>query len=137
MYLCLMMMNVEELRNMKLRIIDTEFTVCKVEDYSEIELSQPFVFTGATDEEKSLVCPTALVPSNTTEREDGWKAFRIEGVLDFSLIGILSKISTLLAGNGIGIFAISTFNTDYVLTKTKDFERAIKALESTGYEIGK
>lgn len=135
MYLCLMMMNVEELRNMKLRIIDTEFTVCKVEDYSEIELSQPFVFTGATDEEKSLVCPTALVPSNTTEREDGWKAFRIEGVLDFSLIGILSKISTLLAENGIGIFAISTFNTDYVLTKTKDFERAIKALESAGYEI--
>lgn len=135
MYLCLMMMNVEELRNMKLRIIDTEFTVCKVEDYSEIELSHPFVFTGATDEEKSLVCPTALVPSNTTEREDGWKAFRIEGVLDFSLIGILSKISTLLAENGIGIFAISTFNTDYVLTKTKDFERAIKALESTGYEI--
>ena len=137
MYLCLMMMNVEELRNMKLRIIDTEFTVCKVEDYSEIELSQPFVFTGATDEEKSLVCPTALVPSNTTEREDGWKAFSIEGVLDFSLIGILSKISTLLAENGIGIFAISTFNTDYVLTKTKDFERAIKALESVGYEIGK
>lgn len=137
MYLCLMMMNVEELRNMKLRIIDTEFSVCKVEDYSEIELSQPFVFTGATDEEKSLVCPTALVPSNTTEREDGWKAFRIEGVLDFSLIGILSKISTLLAENGIGIFAISTFNTDYVLTKTKDFERAIKALESAGYEIGK
>ena len=137
MYLCLMMMNVEELRNMKLRIIDTEFTVCKVEDYSEIELSHPFVFTGATDEEKSLVCPTALVPSNTTEREDGWKAFSIEGVLDFSLIGILSKISTLLAENGIGIFAISTFNTDYVLTKTKDFERAIKALESTGYEIGK
>ena len=137
MYLCLMMMNVEELRNMKLRIIDTEFTVCKVEDYSEIELGQPFVFTGATDEEKSLVCPTALVPSNTTEREDGWKAFRIEGVLDFSLIGILSKISSLLAENGIGIFAISTFNTDYVLTKTKDFERAIKALESVGYEIGK
>lgn len=135
MYLCLMMMNVEELRNMKLRIIDTEFTVCKVEDYSEIELSHPFVFTGATDEEKSLVCPTALVPSNTTEREDGWKAFRIEGVLDFSLIGILSKISSLLAENGIGIFAISTFNTDYVLTKTKDFERAIKALKSAGYEI--
>lgn len=135
MYLCLMMMNVEELRNMKLRIIDTEFSVCKVEDYSEIELGQPFVFTGATDEEKSLVCPTALVPSNTTEREDGWKAFRIEGVLDFSLIGILSKISTLLAENGIGIFAISTFNTDYVLTKTKDFERAIKTLESAEYEI--
>ena len=120
---------------MKLKIIHTEFSVCKVEDYSGTDLNQPFVFTGATDEEKSLVCPTDLVPSHAIEREDGWKAFRIEGVLDFSLIGILSRISTLLAENGIGIFAISTFNTDYVLTKTKDFERAIKALEAVGYEI--
>ena len=120
---------------MKLKVIHTEFSVCKVADYSEIDLSQPFVFTGSTDEEKSLVCPTVLVPSRTIEREDGWKAFRIEGVLDFSLIGILSKISTLLADNGIGIFAISTFNTDYVMTKTKDFECAIKALEAAGYEI--
>lgn len=135
MYLCLMMMNVEELWNMKLKVIHTEFSICKVEDYSEIDLNQPFIFTGATDEEKSLVCPTALIPSNTIEREDGWKAFRIEGVLDFSLIGILSKISTLLAENSIGIFAISTFNTDYVLIKTKDLERAIKALEAAGYEI--
>ena len=120
---------------MKLKIIHTEFSVCKVEDYSGTDLNQPFVFTGATDEEKSLVCPTDLVPGHTIEREDGWKAFRIEGELDFSLIGILSRISTLLAENGIGIFAISTFNTDYVLTKTKDFERAIKALEAVGYEI--
>ncbi|MBQ7426842.1 MAG: ACT domain-containing protein, partial [Prevotella sp.] len=46
-----------------------------------------------------------MVPGNTIERNDGWRAFRIEGVLDFSLIGILSKISTCLAENGIGIFA--------------------------------
>ena len=120
---------------MKLKVIPTEFSICKVADYSEIDLNQPFVLTGATDEEKSLVCPTVLVPSHTIEREDVWKAFRIEGVLDFSLIGILSKISTLLAENSIGIFVLSTFNTDYVLTKTKDFERAIKSLEAAGYEI--
>ena len=63
-----------------------------------------------------LVCMTEHVPDNVTERDDGWKAFRIEGVLDFSLIGILSKISALLAENEIGIFAISTYNTDYILT---------------------
>jgi hypothetical protein len=120
---------------MELKVIDIEFSVCKVSDFSEIDTGQPYIFTGSTDEERSLVCPTELVPGNTIERNDGWRAFRIEGVLDFSLIGILSKISTCLAENDIGIFAISTFNTDYVLTKENDFSKAIKVLELAGYTI--
>ena len=66
------------------------------------------------------------MPKNVIECDDGWKAFRIQGVLDFSLIGILSKISTLLAENEIGIFAVSTYNTDYILTKEENFEKSIK-----------
>jgi hypothetical protein len=120
---------------MELKVIDKDFSVCKVSDFSEIDTGQPYIFTGSTDEERSLVCPTELVPGNTIERNDGWRAFRIEGVLDFSLIGILSKISTCLADNGIGIFAISTFNTDYVLTKENDFSKAIEVLELAGYTI--
>ena len=120
---------------MELKVIDKEFSVCKVSDFSEIDTGQPYIFTGSTDEERSLVCPTELVPGNTIERNDGWRAFRIEGVLDFSLIGILSKISKCLADNGIGIFAISTFNTDYVLTKENDFSKAIEVLELAGYTI--
>ena len=68
-------------------------------------------------------------------REDGWRAFRIVGVLDFSLIGILARISACLAENGIGIFAVSTFNTDYILTRAKDFDRAVKALREAGHAI--
>ena len=120
---------------MNLIVIPQEFSVCKVSDYSQVNISEPFVFTGSTDEEKSLVCPIPLVPQNTIEREDGWRAFRIEGILDFSLIGILSKITSLLSDNGIGIFAISTFNTDYILTKTENLERAISVLQSAGYSI--
>ena len=120
---------------MNLRIIPLELSVCKVSDYSQIDLTKPFVFTGSTDEEKSLVCPTALVPRNTTEREDGWRAFRIEGTLDFSLIGILSKISSILADNSIGIFAISTFNTDYILTKSENLDHAIGVLKTAGYSV--
>ena len=120
---------------MELKVIDKECSVCKVSDYSEIDIGLPYIFTGSTDEERSLVCPTDLVPDNTIERNDGWRPFRIEGVLDFSLIGILSKISMCLAENGIGIFAISTFNTDYILTKKENFGRAIKALEAEGYII--
>ena len=120
---------------MELKVIDKKFSVCKVPDFSEIDTRLPYIFTGSTDEERSLVCPTELVPGNTIERNDGWRALRIEGVLDFSLIGILSKISTCLAENGIGIFAISTFNTDYVLTKENDFSKAIDVLELAGYTI--
>ena len=122
---------------MLLKIIEETFSVCKVKDYSGIVLQADFVFTGSTDEEKSLVCPSGLVPANTTERNDGWRAFRIIGVLDFSLIGILSKISTCLAENNIGIFAISTFNTDYILIKAENLEKAIKTLEAKGYKIEK
>ena len=70
------------------------------------KVPQPFVFTGRTDEEKSLVCPTALVPENTITREDGWRALRICGELDFSMVGVLAGITKNLADNGIGIFVI-------------------------------
>ena len=120
---------------MDLEVIPGEFTVCKVADYGGMDLGRPFVFTGSTDEEKSLVSPTALAPKDTLAREDGWRAFRIVGVLDFSLIGILARISACLAENGIGIFAVSTFNTDYILTRAKDFDRAVKALREAGHAI--
>lgn len=120
---------------MTLKIIDEVFSICKVADYKGMDLSSHFIFTGSTDEEKSLVCPIWLVPGNTVERDDGWRAFRIEGTLDFSLIGILATISKILADGGIGIFAISTFNTDYILTKAENFERAIGLLQSAGYSI--
>ncbi|MBD5396020.1 MAG: ACT domain-containing protein, partial [Lachnospiraceae bacterium] len=74
-------------------------------------------------------------PANVTERDDGWRAFRIEGVLDFSLIGILSKISAILAEAKIGIFAVSTFNTDYILVKAENFEKALSVLAAAGYDL--
>ena len=120
---------------MELLKLPYDLTVCKVTDISEIDLSAGFYFIGRTDEELSLVCRTEDAPAHTTEREDGWKGFRIEGVLDFSLIGILSKISTVLAEAGIGIFAVSTYNTDYVLVKAEQFDRAMEALAGAGYQV--
>ena len=118
-----------------LETLRPRFSVCKVKDYSVVDLTKPFCFTGTTDEENSLVCPEALVPGNTIERDDGWKGFRIIGQLDFSLIGILARISKILAETGIGIFAISTYNTDYILTKEENFEKAMKVLKNAGYEV--
>ena len=115
--------------------LDAEFTVCKATDFSEVDLTQEYCFLGKTDEECSIVCPTEQVPGNVTERDDGWKGFRIQGVLDFSLIGILAPIATILAENKIGIFAVSTFNTDYILVKKENMAGAMTALREAGYSV--
>ena len=120
---------------MELKPIESPFTVCQVADYTQVDLTQPFLFLGKTDQENSLVCPTDRVPANTTRRDDGWRAFRIQGVLDFSLIGILARISAVLAENGVGLFALSTFNTDYILVKEENFSRALTVLEKAGCRI--
>ena len=122
---------------MEIKMLEQDFTVCQVADYSQVNWAAEFCFTGKTDEEYSLVCTTGDVPANVIRRDDGWKGFRIQGVLDFSLVGILSKIATLLAENSIPIFAISTYNTDYVLAKAEYCEQALDALKRAGYTIVK
>lgn len=121
--------------NMELKKLPYHLTVCKVADTKDIDLAAEFYFIGKTDEELSLVCRTEDTPLSTTDREDGWRGIRIQGVLDFSLVGILSKLSGILAENQIGIFAVSTFNTDYILVKAEDFERAIRVLATAGFAI--
>ena len=120
---------------MELQVIDQPLSVCKISDISMADLSADIYFIGKTDEEISLVCSSDSVPAETLEREDGWRAFRIAGTLDFSLVGILSKISGILADNKIGIFAVSTYNTDYILVKEENFGRALALLADAGYSI--
>lgn len=120
---------------MEIKPIRQKLSVCRLADLSQVNLQAEYCFLGKTDEELSLVCGTDQVPENAVAREDGWLAFRIQGVLDFSLVGILSDISALLAREKIGIFAVSTYNTDYILTKEENFERALAALERAGYRI--
>ena len=120
---------------MEIRKVHQEFSVCQVEDYSFVNLGSEYSFIGKTDEENSLVCITNEVPPNVIQREDGWKAFRIQGVLDFSLIGVLSKIASILADNDVSIFAVSTYNTDYILIKKENYQKAIKTLSNAGYKI--
>ena len=120
---------------MRIEPIDRDLSVCQVAALTEIERKTEFFFLSCTDEEISLVCATKEVPAHTIAREDGWRAFRIQGVLDFSLIGILSRISGILAEQKISIFAVSTYNTDYVLVRRENFETALSALAAAGIEI--
>ncbi len=120
---------------MELQILETAFSVCQLKDFSKVDLSAPFTFTAATDKECALVCPTERVPDNVLAREDGWRAFRVAGVLEFSLVGILAKISAVLAARQISLFAVSTYYTDYALLKADRFDEAMTALEAAGYKI--
>ncbi len=120
---------------MELKKLPYDLTVCKLADTADLDLNAEFYFIGRTDEELSLVCRTEDTPAGTTDREDGWRGFRIQGVLDFSLVGILSKLSGILAENRIGIFAVSTWNTDYILVKAENFDRAMDVLARAGYTV--
>lgn len=120
---------------MTIQALPDAFSVCKVADYSLVDRETMFCFTGRTDAEHSLVCRTQDVPDNAAAREDGWRAMRITGTLDFSLIGVLAGISAVLAENGIGIFVLSTYDTDYILTKQKTYARALQLLAQAGYQI--
>lgn len=118
---------------MELKAFETTLSVCKINQVADAVLEQPLTFLAINADETSLVCPVDCVPENAIEREDGWRAFRIEGELDFSLIGILAKISDILARAKIGIFALSTYNTDYILVKEEHFDSAKEALLAEGY----
>lgn len=69
------------------------------------------------------------------EAQKGFSAMRIAGVLDFSLTGVLAKISGILAQAGVSIFVVSTFETDYILVKHTDLKRSVESLTSNGCQI--
>ena len=112
-----------------------ELTVCKAASMADIDLDAGFFFVARTDEELSLVCRTEDAPLNAVAREDGWRGFRVGGTLDFSLVGILSGLCGVLAENKIAVFAVSTYNTDYILVRGAQFDRASDAFRAAGYTV--
>ena len=98
---------------MLLKALKEEFSVIQVSDLHQIDLFLIPIFIGKTEEETSVVLPTNYVPNETIAREDHWKAFKTDSVLDFSLVGILAEISNHLADYSISTFALSTYNTTY------------------------
>ena len=126
--------------NMKLKILDSTFSVVKIPPSERIPMwalnSDVFSITR-TDEELSIVCPSECLPINEqiNELENDWKCIKVEGILEFSLTGILSSLANPLAKNKISIFAISTFNTDYLLIKSHSIDKARNVLENEGHSF--
>ena len=116
-----------------LQIKPGHFAVCRLAADANLpdwlDINKPgFHSTTRTDEELSIVCDQAIVPSNIQAERD-WQMLKIKGQLDFALVGILQQITTPLAAAGISIYAISTYDTDYLLIQSKQFDRAVMVLQ--------
>jgi uncharacterized protein len=83
----------------------------------------------------TVVCPTRVAPAAET-REDGWRLLSVRGPLEFALTGIMAALAGELAAAGVSLFAVSTYDTDHVLVKSDDLERAIRALRDAGHQVG-
>lgn len=121
----------------KIEPLSYTFAVCKVENYSKVDLSSSFCFLQKTEEENSLICLSNQIPSNAIEVKDRWCAFRIQEEIKSSLIGIYTGIAQVLANKAISILALSTYSADYIFVQKQDYEKAKEALEKAGYMIGK
>jgi uncharacterized protein len=124
-------------KGLTLKLVNNLFGVCRLEYNAEIpEWTHrgEFISITRTRDELSIVCLQKSIPEGIKFESD-WRILKIEGPLDFSLIGILASISTILAEKEISIFAISTYDTDYILIKEDKINIAINALIDAGYYI--
>lgn len=94
-----------------------------------------FLSVLVAPQECSIVTETARLPTNVMQRNDGWRCLEVVGPLDFALTGILSGISRVLAEAKISIFAVSSFDTDFILVKEETLEAASTALRQANYEV--
>ena len=120
---------------MKLQLLKDKFCVCKIDSVKQADIQSDFFFLAKTDGEVSLVCKEIDAPKDCIEVDKTWRGMRIAGTLEFSLVGILSKISAALANAGVPIFAVSTYDTDYILIKEEYLDKALISLQESGYSI--
>ena len=118
-------------------LLNDHLTVCRLPadvvlpDWAQ---GDAFLAVVRTTDELSIVCQAEGVPSNVTA-EPGWRAFKIQGPLVFSEVGVLASIANPLADMAISIFAISTFETDYILVKLADLDKAVTGLLTAGHTV--
>lgn len=120
-----------------LKVLDNEFSIYRSSPEESVPpevLESSFYWVGRTDEELSVVCDSSLeLPGG--ERNPGWSCLKVLGPIDFGATGLLAGISEVLAASEISIFALSTFDTDYVLVKSTRLEQAKRALEEAGFGV--
>ena len=120
-----------------LTLLEERLAVCRLDAAAEVPdwaTAGSLFSVTRTAHELSVVCPAEFVPAGV-KCEKGWRVFELEGPFKFSEVGILSAVAAPLARAGIGIFAVSTFDTDYVLFKEEGLDPAAGALRDRGHEV--
>ena len=120
---------------MTLELLPRSFAVCQLPLETTAVCDAPFTFFARTDTEASLVCESEKIPREALRVELDWRCLRVQGTLDFSLVGILSNIAGCLAEAGVAIFAVSTYDTDYILIKDEQLDRALSALADKDFRL--
>lgn len=121
---------------LRFSVVPGSFAVLRLPPDAEVPagvLVPPFHSVTRTPAELSIVCPDGAVPDGA-KAERGWAILALEGPFPFELTGILASVLVPLAGAGVGIFALSTFDTDYVLVKRDRLDDALAALAAAGHE---
>lgn len=125
------------MEKLKIRLLQGIYAVCQISNREKVPSwveEKGFFSVTKTEDEISVVMLQDKI-SKEIKAEKDWRILKVEGTLEFSLIDILAKISSVLAENQISIFVISTFNTDYILVKEEKIEKAMAVLNLEGYEI--
>jgi putative acetyltransferase len=124
-------------RQLSLLLLDGTFAVCRLDSASAIPpwatADELFSIT-LTGDELSIICRQDAVPEGIL-CERGWRCWRVAGTIPFSVVGVLASLTAPLAEAGISVFAISTFDTDYLLVKTEDMAKAVEALRGQGHNV--
>jgi hypothetical protein len=123
--------------SLTLSLLSDTFAICRLGPEAGIPswaLAGDFFSVTRTKEELSLVCPQEMVPEGTHCEKD-FRCIKVEGALDFALIGVLASLTEALAQEEISILAISTFDTDYLLVKEAQVDRAVQKLSQAGYRF--
>ena len=127
-----------------LRVLPERFAVCKLPTHFPVPewvtRHDSLFSVTRTANELSLVVPESILPLAKSEpallTEAGWRALEVAGPLPFDLVGILASLTAPLARAGVPVFALSTFDTDYLLVKETDLPNAMTALREAGYDVG-
>lgn len=122
---------------MHLTVLSGTYSVCRLavdEPLPAWGERDDFFAVTKTAEELSVVCATRHIPAGV-QREDGWRILKVEGPLDFSLVGILAALAGALAAAGISLFAVSTYDTDYLLVKEANLAAAAAVLRENGHVV--
>lgn len=124
--------------NLEFILFQDNYSIYKFDpdfEIPEVIYQSDFYSVTKTTDELSIICNESIACLDTAKKSEGWRILKVKGPLDFAIVGIIAKISRILKENNIPIFSISTFDTDYILVKNRELEKAINSLQKNGHNV--